>query len=127
MPLFVCMANYICVVDRKPNFSLVSKALIELSSPMQYTPSIRSVKLPVDCGRDIDDNVDVVASGNGMMSFESDGDSDPVLREVNLTTLPYHVCRRLAQHTDEVRSVICARSKGMQSTYRGDSGIFFWI
>lgn len=102
-------------------------ALIELSTPIDLSLSIQPVKLPTDCGDNIDDNVKVVASGNGMMAFECIENSDTTLKEVNLTTLPYHVCRRLAQHTDEVRSVICANSQNMQSTYRGDSGIFIEI
>lgn len=80
------------------------------------------MKLPETCGSEIDNHVTVVAAGTGMTSFKGDGNSGTILREIYFTTMPYHVCRRLAHHTNEIRTVICGDSESKQSTYHGDSG-----
>lgn len=84
--------------------------------------SLEPIKLPKDCGEFIDNFVAAVAAGNGMTKFTGGNKADTTLREVTLTTMPYHICEQVTEHETDIRSIICANSQDKQSTFHGDSG-----
>lgn len=82
----------------------------------------QSIRLPSDCGENIDNYVNAVAPGNGMTTFTGGNKHDTTLREVNVTTVPYGICEKLADHMIGIKTIICGSSQSNQSTFHGDSG-----
>lgn len=96
--------------------------MIELTNPIELSLAIQTIKLPNDCGEFIDNFVPAIAAGNGMTTFTGGNSSDTTLREITLTTVPYHICEKITAHGTDIRSIICANSQGKQSVFHGDSG-----
>lgn len=96
-----------------PPFSLPSKALLKLSTPLELNEKIQPIKLPSDCGEDVFNDVITTIVGTGLTGMFS---SDGILRETKLITFPSEECGK-------DKSYICLNSTVFASTpHSGDSG-----
>lgn len=95
-------------------------ALLQLSRPITPNPFVRSVKLPTDCGIDLDRKT-VIAVGNGDNSLDGSNDWDPKIRHAYLRTRTTNSCGKAFAEFNRW-SILCVRPNHGQSTSQGDSG-----
>lgn len=100
-------------------------ALIELSTPVTISASVKPAKLPSDCGENIDKGIGVVAVGAGMTTINKSNTFTVTLREVEMATMPYFGCRLDVDRRINIKSIICVHIVGGRSISYGDSGKLF--
>lgn len=83
---------------------------------------VRPVKLPTDCGIDLE-NIAVVAAGKGQLSIPQNPiRNSTLLMHAHLETTSTRVCMRGLDNPAHPDSIICAKSINGQSVSGGDSG-----
>lgn len=95
-------------------------ALLRLPHVLKRDQYIRPAKLPVDCGKHLD-NEKAIVIGTGQASFYFE-DLQPDLHHAYLQILPSDDCKEVSGHFGAPESLICTNSTDGQSPYRGDSG-----
>lgn len=96
-----------------------TKALIRLSTTIEFNATIQPIKLPADCGYGIDEFFNAITVGVGC-SEVSRNDPDGILREAHVTTYSYRVCAKNT-FVSKKKSIICAEPFD-GSAFFGDSG-----
>lgn len=94
--------------------------LINLPEKPRRSPNIQPIQLPTKC--ETNENVEVIAMGNGAASTNTDTGLAPILQFALLNTTTRRQCREQFPFLFFRRSVICAVSDYKQSVCHGDSG-----
>lgn len=102
-----------------PPIVLNDIALIRLNEPVEFSDTIRPVRLPRE--HDWFHGIDAVASGFGRINGTTN-DIATVLQWTNLTTIDNLACYRTFGFLVARSSVLCAVGQNGQSACNGDSG-----
>lgn len=87
---------------------------------------IAPILLPKDCGEDHLYNEVIVLPGTGLTSYSNQSEPrDRTLRYAICRILPRRECEEITSDSVDKRSVLYSYSSNGQSTYKGDSGMYF--
>lgn len=87
--------------------------------------AIAPIALPKDCSEDHLYNEVIVLPGTGFTSYNQSESRDKTLRYAICRTLPRQECEYITSGSVDKRSVLYSYSSNGQSTYKGDSGMYF--
>lgn len=120
--LNVSSENFYTHPNYDDHISLDDIGLIQLPHSVEFTETIRPITLEKNCISNLEDSIDVIAIGNGILN-ETSRQLSPILQWAPLKTISLDKCRLSHPFIFYRKSVVCANSiNPNRSVCKGDSG-----
>lgn len=103
-----------------PNTIINDIGLLRLPVKIEFSKSIKPIQLPNSC--EINENVDVIAMGHGVVKKHTYNDVAPMLQYAPMQTTSMLECYDTYPRMYWRKSVLCTKSSEERSVCHGDSG-----